>query len=341
MIANIRACLWLLSLTVLLCCVVYPLILWGVGLTVLRASAEGSLVSDEHGKVRGSRLIAQAFSDDKYFQPRPSAASYNAAASGASNFGASNPLLRDRVARQLGPLVKFKSGPQAGKKVGPSIEEWFARKTKEDPGYLEKWASSHTSIAESWAKSDDLLKAYILDWADKHPEITAGWRKDHPDTQDKPKPEELVGPFLKSYAAANPGTWPSIGEVTAPDGKKEKAVKPAKEGSDIQAGFFDQWLQDNPNVDLEKVPADLVMTSGSGLDPHITLRNARYQLEDHVADAWAKETGKSLGQVLQKIEALLQQHAFSPLGGLAGEPLVNVLEVNLALEAQLKTTAGR
>ena len=56
--------------------------------------------------MRGSRRIAQPFSDARYFQPRPSAADYNAAASTGSNYSASNPLLRDRVARQLGPIVR-------------------------------------------------------------------------------------------------------------------------------------------------------------------------------------------------------------------------------------------
>ena len=79
------------------------------------------------------------------------------------------------------------------------------------------------------------------------------------------------------------------------------------------------------------VPADLVTTSGSGLDPHITLDNALFQL-DRVAGAWAKMTGKEESQVHQEIEKLLRDSATAPLGGTVGVPLVNVLETNLALK---------
>src|SRR5690348_9747933 len=103
---HLRANLLLVGLTLLICCVVYPAALWGVGQIVFPISATGSLIDGPNGQPVGSRLIAQAFNGDEYFQPRPSAAGYNAAAAGASNWGASNPKLRFRVARQLGPIVK-------------------------------------------------------------------------------------------------------------------------------------------------------------------------------------------------------------------------------------------
>src|SRR5579883_1610997 len=103
--AHIRANVCLLVLTVLLCCVVYPLILWGVGQAAFHEQAEGSLVFSKDGKtVVGSRLIAQPFSDDRYFQPRPSSPSYDASASGGSNLAASSAKLRGRIAQQLGPV---------------------------------------------------------------------------------------------------------------------------------------------------------------------------------------------------------------------------------------------
>ena len=73
----------------------------------------------------GSQLIAQPFTKDEYFQPRPSAASYDASASASSTLAPSNYLLRDRVARTLGPIVKYRSGPKAGQLVAPDIEAWF------------------------------------------------------------------------------------------------------------------------------------------------------------------------------------------------------------------------
>src|SRR6516225_2984182 len=102
MFQHLRACLLLTVVSVVLCCIVYPGLLLGAGKLLFPHQAEGSLI-ERDGKVVGSRLIAQPFSDEKFFQPRPSAASYNGAASGATNWSASNYLLRDRVAQQLGP----------------------------------------------------------------------------------------------------------------------------------------------------------------------------------------------------------------------------------------------
>jgi len=74
--------------------VVYPLAVTGVARIAFPSKSQGSLVR-EGGVVVGSRLIGQAFSGPRYFQPRPSAAGtgYDATASGASNLGPSNPLL--------------------------------------------------------------------------------------------------------------------------------------------------------------------------------------------------------------------------------------------------------
>ncbi len=263
MTAHLRGNLVLFALTVLVCCVLYPLLIWGIGRTVFPHKAEGSLLTTPDGKTVGSRLIAQPFSGDEYFQPRPSAASYNAAASGASNWGASNPKLRDRVARTLGPIARYASGPRKGELVGPDIEQWVR----------------------------------------EHPELT----------KDKPRTE----------------------------------------GSELHAAFFDLWLQAHPGVELEKVPADLVMASGSGLDPHITRRNAVYQAR-RVAEARAKKAvealekkeGKPLPparkaeveeQTRRRVEQLVEQRAFRPMGALTiagSEELVNVLELNLVLDKQ-------
>src|SRR5438445_9887370 len=107
MLSHLRAQLWLLGLTLLVSSVVYPGVLLVIGQTAFKDKADGNLVFDKNAKPIGSRLIAQPFSGEGYFQPRPSAASYNAAASAASNWGASNYLLRERVARQIGPNGKY------------------------------------------------------------------------------------------------------------------------------------------------------------------------------------------------------------------------------------------
>ncbi|MFZ0051166.1 MAG: potassium-transporting ATPase subunit C, partial [Desulfobaccales bacterium] len=98
----------------------------------------------------------------------------------------------------------------------------------------------------------------------------------------------------------------------------------------IQSIFFLMWREDHPDVDFQDVPGDLVTTSASGLDPHITLQNAEFQLE-RVASKWAADLKRQPEEVRKEIEQILQKNAEAPWEGLAGEKFVNVLEVNLEL----------
>src|SRR5438445_13058471 len=90
-----------------------------------------------------------------------------------------------------------------------------------------------------------------------------------------------------------PVKWPAVRALKECDKKIEPAsVEQMNKDNDlkanlaaIHANFFDLWISDPANqqqaADLEPVAADMVMASGSGLDPHITLRNALsvYQLD--------------------------------------------------------------
>ena len=86
--------------------VAYPLIVTGIGKVAFNDQANGSLIVKD-GKLLGSRLIGQPFSDPKYFWSRPSATSpqpYNGAASSGSNQGPTNPALKDAVAERIKAL---------------------------------------------------------------------------------------------------------------------------------------------------------------------------------------------------------------------------------------------
>jgi K+-transporting ATPase ATPase C chain len=69
----------------------YNVLLVAIGRVVFPAQTEGSLIRRADGTVVGSRLIAQTFTRPEYFQPRPSGVDYNAASTGGTNYGPSNP----------------------------------------------------------------------------------------------------------------------------------------------------------------------------------------------------------------------------------------------------------
>jgi K+-transporting ATPase ATPase C chain len=81
------------------CCGLYPLIVFGISQAFFRDKANGSLITAADGSVRGSKLLGQAFSDPKYFHPRPSAAGngYDATSSGGSNLGPTSQKLNDAI----------------------------------------------------------------------------------------------------------------------------------------------------------------------------------------------------------------------------------------------------
>jgi len=82
-----------------LLCGAYPLAVWAGGQLLFPTKANGSLITDKAGTVRGSQLLAQNFSSDSYFQPRPSAAGtgYDATASSGTNLGPTSQKLADTI----------------------------------------------------------------------------------------------------------------------------------------------------------------------------------------------------------------------------------------------------
>ena len=179
-----------LVLTVV-CCGLYPLIVFGIAQVAFPDKANGSLISDAKGTVRGSKLLGQQFSGEKYFHPRPSAAGngYDAANSGGSNLGPTSQKLNDAIKERV--------------------------------------------------------EAY----------------------------------------------------------RKENGLK-----------------------ENDSVPADAVTASGSGLDPHITVRNAEMQ---------AVRVSRARGLGVERVLELIRANTQAPDLGFLGERTVNVLELNLALESSL------
>lgn len=320
-----KSILLLLSLVVIICGI-YPFAVWLVGQTFFPFQANGSILFDSDNKPIGSKLIAQPFTRDEYFQPRPSAASYDAAASASSSLAVSNYVLRDRVARSLGSLVKYYNG-QA---VGPDIEKWFQEDTFQNkPNIVAQWAILHPSSTQAWVNANPIHIAYVTSWAKRHPIVVAQFVKDHLNTP-APKPTDLAVVFFQNFSKENPGKFPSAVNKTTINDKTALIEESINTGSDIQSIFFDMWRQDHPDDALQEVPGDLVTSSASGLDPHITLQNAEYQL-DRVAAKWASYLQRNPADLKREIKQILDKYTSAPFGGLAGEKFVNVLEVNLEL----------
>jgi potassium-transporting ATPase KdpC subunit len=187
--AEIRGAVVATLALAVVCCGLYPLVVFGISQAVFRDKANGSLIVEKDGTVRGSKLLGQGFTAEKYFHPRPSAAGngYDGANSGGSNLGPTSQKLNDAIKERI--------------------------------------------------------QAY----------------------------------------------------------RKENGLK-----------------------ESEAVPADAVTASGSGLDPHISPRNAELQ---------TPRVAKARGLSEEKLRVLIKQHTDGQDLGILGDPGVNVLTLNLALDS--------
>ena len=115
-----------------------------------RYQANGSIVRNADGTVVGSLLIAQPFTKDEYFQPRPSAPSYD-----ASRLGVVDPRAVELRACAIasrarsGRSSSTRAGEKKGQLVAPDVEAWFQQDTTGgNPHIVAQWADAHNSLAQ-------------------------------------------------------------------------------------------------------------------------------------------------------------------------------------------------
>lgn len=114
LISQIRISLVATIVLAVILCGVYPALIWGVAQALFPNKANGSLVI-RNGKIIGSELIAQNFTDAKYFHPRPSSAGdvgYDATSSGGSNLGPTSKKLIDLVRQRVDTYRSENNLPQ-------------------------------------------------------------------------------------------------------------------------------------------------------------------------------------------------------------------------------------
>jgi len=312
---------------------IYPLAVWAIAQTVFPFTANGSMVNGPDGKPVGSLLIAQPFTKDEYFWPRPSAASYDGSASASSTLAASNYMLRYRVAQTLGPIVKYKSGPKAGQLVAPDVRSMVPA------GQLRRATAYRRAVGRCSQRSGNRMgdapdpshAKCISDWAAAHKAEVGGLDQNRipalPNAATIGSRDRILRHFSKQY----PGKFPSAVTTQLPNGKSQTVIQPVKDGSDIQANFFDMWRQEHADIALADVPWRY------GYDFRLRPRSAyhdakrEYQL-DRVAAKWATDTKHDPGQTRMEIQQILQADSFAPLDGLvrrendqraAGQPRID------------------
>lgn len=110
-ISSLRPALVMTLLFAVLLGLAYPLALTGLGQALFPSQANGSLV-EENGKIVGSTVVGQAFTSERYFNTRPSAAGkgYDGLASSGSNLGPTSQALADRVKGDIAKLSETAPG---------------------------------------------------------------------------------------------------------------------------------------------------------------------------------------------------------------------------------------
>jgi K+-transporting ATPase ATPase C chain len=140
----------------------------------------------------------------------------------------------------------------------------------------------------------------------------------------KPVGSSLIGQNFSDpkYVWGRPSaTGPMPNNASASSGSNQGPLNPAL--TDAVKGRIEALRAVDPG-NTEPVPVDLVTASGSGLDPHVSVAAAQFQ---------AARVAKARNLPLQQVQQIIEKHTEGRLFGFLGEPRVNVLQLNLSLDA--------
>ena len=103
LLSHLRSSVMAVLVLAVVCCGLYPLVVFGFAQVLFHDKANGSLITDAAGNVHGSQLLGQPFAADKYFHPRPSAAGagYDGLNSSGSNLGPTSQKLYDAITNRI------------------------------------------------------------------------------------------------------------------------------------------------------------------------------------------------------------------------------------------------
>jgi K+-transporting ATPase ATPase C chain len=277
----------------------YPAVIWGIAqIPGLKDKADGSIVTD-NGKIVGSALIGQLYTDAKgnvlpqYFQSRPSNAGtngYDPTASGASNLGP------ESIVDTPGDPAQIKAGKSASDAgFKPSLLTQVCTRSY---GVADTEGLDHAAGARPFCTADGVGAVLSV----IGPRNAAGNVTDPARVVSLNQPcETTKAPFAATYEGVR--------------------VECAKYGDDYSTGQI-VAIRGSAPADPQ-VPADAVTASGSGLDPDISVR---------YADLQVARVAKARHISADQVKTLLQDNTTGRTLGFMGEPRVNVLQVNLALD---------
>ncbi len=138
--------------------VAYPLVMTGVAQLLFRQQANGSLI-ERNGQIVGSALIAQQFTGDKYFWPRPSAGSYATVPSGASNLGPTSQALQSNVTANA---AAFRTGNKLAADAPVPADMVFTSASGLDPHISPESARLQVArVAAARGIAEDQVKALV------------------------------------------------------------------------------------------------------------------------------------------------------------------------------------